>query len=787
MENIKNLEIIRKIKKKLFSSKWSIILVTSISFLLIVSVLFYNQGLESITGYFALEDLDKDKRDLNRAVDIEGKKLDEEKIKEKIKEDEFKKQEIVYETPSAGTSNINGRGFLAEREGFYLYGLREGLSLFLDESFLNPYDTVRGHLDLALYRDPIKIAEFNINVTKNIDLFSINANTSLDGKSFVYDPNKIFKNLSVFIPRVLGHEKIRICENASSFQEIYQGCINNSNVTLEYVLDSSDEKIKLSEDGLFFIVNNFSSGGAGSEGEKIIIEGFEIEIISPGENSGDDDGEVVFIYNVSSDSDLDSCKLIIDDSVVDINENVSNLITNNFTYRLKKGKHFWTISCTNSEGEIKTSLRRRITVIPKSDVLEMSLDLNKVDIEKVEGFYLKREGFGLIEFLEAINLSRAENLSEHVIIKDNFISIDSEKIPEFNKPAILTFYGLDLENPIILKDGKPCSDCQIISYDGALVFKVNKFSNYSATENSQLEIWDDTDFNITSGNITMYANYTNVTDGSPIVGTCVVDYGDGEKTMNYDSGLYNYTTNFSGVGVYYFNVNCSSPGFTSIFLTDYVSIRSAGGPSGASVSEISTSTASADNPQDHLSYAANVTNFDFYGKSVTQSWQGYYGSVSGTITLKNSIGDVFYNWSAVDINGEVYASSARDVNFATIGCANDSDISSEESKTGQNSSDVDSVRNTFDEKNHPGFFVGSIKINPNSCNSTNLYDNRGEQSSYFYEVLLADDASNLVYTGILEKNQQGFDGSNYDFQIIVSEDGHGDSSITTYYFYLEFG
>lgn len=60
-------------------------------------------------------------------------------------------------------------------------------------------------------------------------------------------------------------------------------------------------------------------------------------------------------------------------------------------------------------------------------------------------------------------------------------------LPSLNKPAAITLESLNLNNPLILKDGNSCSatECEIISNSGDLIFIVAGFSVYSAVEMPQ--------------------------------------------------------------------------------------------------------------------------------------------------------------------------------------------------------------------------------------------------------------------------------------------------------------
>jgi len=515
-----------------------------------------------------------------------------------------------------------------------------------------------------------------------------------------------------------------------------------------------------------------------------------INIISPANNAGDNGNTTTFSYNVTDESSISNCELILNGISQDTDNSITKDTTQGFSLSsLSQGTYNWNLNCTDINGNQNSSETRVLTIIPSYEFTGQTTDLSQVDIEDIANLLLEEPVYGLINFSETINLSGGANINQYVTITNNSINIDSENIPQLNKSARLTLYNLDLDNPIILKDGFPCDDCSIISYDasGNLTFDVQHFTNYSASENSQLEIWDDTDLARTfGGDIKFYANFTNSTNNQPIAAaTCYINFSDASSTMTYNSGLYEYNKTL-GVGVHYYNISCSASGYTTINLTDHASVETGNAPSGANVTVISSERAPIDPPGNVSAYAGNVTELSVTAHSTTQSWQGYFGNVSGTIQLTDGSDNVLYNWSTVSPNGEVYATRAFDVNFATVSCAESSVISTEEAFIGQLSSDADSVSNTFTTPNHPEFFVGAVNISMNSCNSTNIYGPSGVQSFYFYEVLLADGASNIIYTSILEQGKQGFDTMLHDFEMIVGEDGHeGNIGTTNYYFYVE--
>jgi len=80
-----------------------------------------------------------------------------------------------------------------------------------------------------------------------------------------------------------------------------------------------------------------------------------------------------------------------------------------------------------------------------------------------------------------INITRFNESA--VRIGDDFIDIDSDKFPELNQPAYITFIRV-LPNYIILHNGEPCHfpTCSLVVYDPiirTLNFRVSGFSNYS--------------------------------------------------------------------------------------------------------------------------------------------------------------------------------------------------------------------------------------------------------------------------------------------------------------------
>ncbi len=123
--------------------------------------------------------------------------------------------------------------------------------------------------------------------------------------------------------------------------------------------------------------------------------------------------------------------------------------------------------------------------------------------------------------------------------------------------------------------------------------------------------------------------------------------------------------------------------------------------------------------------------------------------------------------------------------WSTINCSNATVIADEEAYLGHAALDADSVTNTFTGIGHPSFFVGTRNLT--SCPSTNTFVSGAAQSTDFHAILLADGDGNVAYTTIIDYNSTGYNGETHDFQLLVGENGHGNSDITQYYFWVELG
>lgn len=209
-----------------------------------------------------------------------------------------------------------------------------------------------------------------------------------------------------------------------------------------------------------------------------------------------------------------------------------------------------------------------------------------------------------------------------------------------------------------------------------------------------------------------------------------------------------------------------------------------------------------------VAQAGNVTEFDTDSSSITRTWQGYFGNITGTIVLGDANNNTFYDWNLANPQGEIYAIRSSSVPaWTNTRCATQAELIAEDTALGVDSPvDEDAVNRTFvvtgsaeaqtsygGAMGHPTFYVADSEILADQCAVAYMYNTTGSPSDSFREVVLSDNAAvPIIYTALLAHNfnpttdTAGFDGSNHDFQMIVGEDGHGtDVGPSTYYFYLE--
>jgi len=178
-------------------------------------------------------------------------------------------------------------------------------------------------------------------------------------------------------------------------------------------------------------------------------------------------------------------------------------LIHSITFNASEGSHTLFIYANNSNGETSQNVTFFINSTKliinnnefkgerKGDSTEFS-DYSYEELQDLRGIILENIDFGKVKFNENINLTEDENFEDAEISFDDYINISSNRIelnstalPNFNKSASLSLYGLTFSNPRILKNGIICPSaiCTEESYSGGILkFNVTGFSVYSAEE-----------------------------------------------------------------------------------------------------------------------------------------------------------------------------------------------------------------------------------------------------------------------------------------------------------------
>ncbi len=165
-------------------------------------------------------------------------------------------------------------------------------------------------------------------------------------------------------------------------------------------------------------------------------------------------------------------------------------------FSIGEGNHIIRVYANNTLGAVNDSESVSFSVnnsfrynVSYSQYSGNTTNLNSMtrwQMQNITNFTLEKPSFGMIKFLENINISQDDiNLDLFTEIRSNYLVINSSYVSFLNKSALLSLYGLAYTNPRILIDEEVCpnSICNKISYsDGSLVFNVTHFSAYSSEE-----------------------------------------------------------------------------------------------------------------------------------------------------------------------------------------------------------------------------------------------------------------------------------------------------------------
>jgi hypothetical protein len=229
----------------------------------------------------------------------------------------------------------------------------------------------------------------------------------------------------------------------------------------------------------------------------VSIVNFSVDNVAPAVilNSPADDvglnGSLFVNYSVSDLGEVESCSLYLDGVLNSTNSSVGDLYNYFDVDGFDVGSYSWLVSCVDNSSNVGNSSEREFSVVVSSEFGGDTTDLGEINVSNVSNLVVEVVGFGKINWSESVDLSGGVDLDSYVNISENRIEVNSSVLGVLNKSARLSLYGLSFDDPVILKDGVECSDCSEVGYSGGvLIFDVNGFSVYSATEGSSGSIVD---------------------------------------------------------------------------------------------------------------------------------------------------------------------------------------------------------------------------------------------------------------------------------------------------------
>ena len=180
-----------------------------------------------------------------------------------------------------------------------------------------------------------------------------------------------------------------------------------------------------------------------------------------------------------------------------------------------------------------------------------------------------------------------------------------------------------------------------------------------------------------------------------------------------------------------------------------------------------------------------ISKFNISATTQNDNWKAFVGDVIGTFTLDDAGGSTIYDWTLGSVSGEVYATrTSGSVSWSQIACANLANITNEENVMIHTGSD--NITNTFNNTNTGAMITAGTTITGGSCSySLFTYISDAYQEVDFETIALMDN-TNIVYATNLEEDTIGFDGTRFDFQMLVPENASETfTGATAYYLYVE--
>jgi hypothetical protein len=179
-----------------------------------------------------------------------------------------------------------------------------------------------------------------------------------------------------------------------------------------------------------------------------------------------------------------------------------------------------------------------------------------------------------------------------------------------------------------------------------------------------------------------------------------------------------------------------------------------------------------------------ITQIDIYPQfNQTKNWQGFYGNVSGIISLKGNNEKEIYNWSVNLTNTSIYATTESDYTFANWSTLYNANITNLDKLWFNNEIMADTVANTYKT------YTGNRTFVNTSLNASHVQTLAGFDDYVIQSVPDVGTKNDTLWAAVVSESKPNYKNgsSNYELLVPVTNNGtgFGDTYGDTYYFYIE--
>ncbi|MFO7710319.1 MAG: hypothetical protein R6V53_00985 [Candidatus Woesearchaeota archaeon] len=175
---------------------------------------------------------------------------------------------------------------------------------------------------------------------------------------------------------------------------------------------------------------------------------------------------------------------------------------------------------------------------------------------------LEMTGIGMINLTDICINFTGLNLDEGITLEENYLDVTIERLQDLEPWPEITFYGVDLDDPGLLREDEPCiGECM----NQILIEEEDEDFSFRAKYLTEYELVEKTSFNITANDsayaqepvlfIADYRYYDKLF--SDYNGSCHFTLGNKTSRMESDDTFYHSHT-FNDTGNFSYNITCNT-------------------------------------------------------------------------------------------------------------------------------------------------------------------------------------------------------------------------------------